>query len=86
MHRTVFRTIRRKAGLSQANLARLLGLSDKLTIRRYETAPDKAMSRAVPPPVARLMWLIDNGRIADVKAADAIERAREGLVIGEEEP
>ena len=90
MHRTVFRAIRRKAGMTQAQLARLFGLADRQAIRRYETSADRSMARAVPPPVARLMWLIDNGRLADVKAADAMERGRAGLVIaddeGEEEP
>ncbi len=54
-----FRAIRIGLNLTQAQAARLLGLSERVSIARYETG-----MRAVPPPVARLMLLM-----RDVKPA-----------------
>jgi transcriptional regulator with XRE-family HTH domain len=57
-----FRTIRQKAGLSQARLAALLRLGDGRTIRRYE-----AGERTIPGPVSLLMEMIEEGRYGQAK-------------------
>lgn len=49
---------RRKLGLTQAELAHVLGLSP-VTLRRYEMHPDTNSARPVHPTVARaLRWLL----------------------------
>jgi transcriptional regulator with XRE-family HTH domain len=51
-----FKSIRKRAGLTQAGLASRLRLSDSRTIRRYEEG-----SREVSGPVSILMEMIDAG-------------------------
>jgi DNA-binding transcriptional regulator YiaG len=53
---TTFKSIRKRAGLTQAGLASRLRLSDSRTIRRYEEG-----SREVSGPVSILMEMIDAG-------------------------
>lgn len=51
---TTFKSIRQRAGLTQSGLADLLRISDKRSIRRWETG-----EREISGPVAILMELID---------------------------
>ena len=51
-----FRDIRNRAGLSLAGMARILRMSDKKTIHRYEKG-----ERAISGPVSILMELLDAG-------------------------
>jgi len=53
---TKFKSIRERAGLTQAGLASLLRLSDSRVIRHYE-----AGTRAVSGPTSILMELLDDG-------------------------
>lgn len=55
---TTFKAIRERAGLTQSGLAALLRISDKRTIRRYETG-----EREISGPVSLLMELLDAGQI-----------------------
>lgn len=51
-----FKTIRERAGLTQAGLASILRLSDSRVIRHYE-----AGTRSVSGPTSILMELLDDG-------------------------
>ena len=52
------RQIRKDAGLSQSKLARLLGLSNGRTIRRYESG------ELIPPgPVVKLYHMLREGKL-----------------------
>jgi len=53
-----FAAIRRRAGLTQSQLAALLRIEDLRTIRRYEKD-----ERAVSGPVSLLMEMLDAGRL-----------------------
>jgi len=53
-----FKAIRKRAGLTQDRLARLLRISDSRTVRRWEDG-----SRSVSGPVSFLMELLDAGTI-----------------------
>lgn len=48
-----FRACLRTAGLSQLGFARLIGVNGR-TVRRYAAADGEGL----PPPVARLAWLV----------------------------
>lgn len=52
------RAIRKRAGLTQGQLAKFLRLADSRTIRRYE-----AGTREISGPVALLMEMLDDGRL-----------------------
>lgn len=53
-----FKAIRVRAGLTQAQLATFLRISDKRTVRYWETG-----ERPVTGPVSLLMELLDSGII-----------------------
>jgi len=53
-----FKAIRKEAGLTQADLAERLRISDLRTIRKWE-----AGERAVSGPVALLMEMLAEGRL-----------------------
>lgn len=75
MDHHTFRAIRRRARLTQSQLADLFGLAGSGTIRRYEADPQLKMARAVTPPVAILMRQIEAGDIDLIKEASERERA-----------
>ena len=52
------RQIRKDAGLSQSKLARLFGLADARTVRRYESG------EFIPPgPVVKLYHMLREGKL-----------------------
>lgn len=53
-----FKAIRKRAGLTQRQLATVLRIEDARTVRRYE-----AGDRAVSGPVSLLMELLDRGKL-----------------------
>lgn len=53
-----FSAIRKRAGLTQSELAARLRIDDLRTIRRYERG-----ERSVSGPVSLLMELLDEGRL-----------------------
>ncbi len=55
---TTFKAIRERAGLTQSGLAAFLRISDRRTIRYWETG-----ERPVSGPVSFLMELLDAGTI-----------------------
>jgi transcriptional regulator with XRE-family HTH domain len=55
---TEFAAIRKRAGLTQAALARRLRLDDLRTIRRYEKG-----DRDISGPVSLLMEMLDQGAL-----------------------
>lgn len=55
---TAFKAIRERAGLTQSQLADFLRISDRRTIRYWETG-----ERPVSGPVSLLMELLDQGVI-----------------------
>ena len=55
-----FRSIRERAGLTLEALAKILRLSDKKTVHRYETG-----ERAISGPVQILMELLDAGELPE---------------------
>lgn len=58
MSPSTFREIRRRAGLSQSHLAKVLRISDERSVRRWEMG-----EREISGPVTLLMELIDQGVI-----------------------
>lgn len=54
MSPSTFREIRRRAGLSQSQLAKVLRISDERSVRRWEMG-----EREISGPVTLLMELID---------------------------
>lgn len=72
-----FRNIRHNAGLTQAELAPLLGVSAR-AVRGYEASPDAVKRHAeIPGPVARLMWIVGMGFLG-VRAVDMANDLEEG--------
>jgi DNA-binding transcriptional regulator YiaG len=53
-----FKSIRERAGFTQAGLAKRLRIEDVRSIRRWETG-----ERAISGPVTLLMEMIDDGRL-----------------------
>jgi DNA-binding transcriptional regulator YiaG len=53
-----FKEIRKAAGMTQAQLAAYLRLSDGRTVRRYESTSGSG-SRPVSGPVSRLMEMLE---------------------------
>lgn len=59
MDRSEFITIRKRLGLSTAELAAILSVHH-VTIRKWETDPAKGSATKVPPTVARVMrWMLE---------------------------
>lgn len=52
--------IRKRAGLSQSGLARLLRISDERTVRRWETG-----DIAVSGPASIILELLDSGELPE---------------------
>lgn len=60
-----FREARRKLGLTQAQLAKILDTAPR-TIRKWETAADKSTARGVNPVAAQVLrWMLDGWRPPD---------------------
>lgn len=53
-----FKSIRKRAGLTQSGLAAVLRIDDLRTIRRYEKG-----ERAISGPVSLLMEMLDAGKL-----------------------
>lgn len=60
MTATEFEAIRKRAGLSQDALAKVLRLSDGRTIRRYEDG-----SRSVSGPASIIMEMLEAGELPE---------------------
>jgi DNA-binding transcriptional regulator YiaG len=58
MNHAEFKAIRERAGLTQSGLAAFLRISDKRTVRYWETG-----ERPITGPVSLLMELLDAGSI-----------------------
>lgn len=57
-----FKAARRALGLTQSQLARILGITPQ-TLRKYEMPPTRSTHRSVHPTVARAVnWLCDGFR------------------------
>ena len=57
-----FKAARRRLGLTQAELAHVLGTTPQ-TVRKYEMPADRSSARGVNPIAARVMrWLLDGWR------------------------
>lgn len=54
-----FRAARHRLGLSQAQMARALGVADRQQIRRYELPPEASTHRDVPAYIARAVELLE---------------------------
>ncbi len=59
MTRTEFHDIRRRLGYSQAGLARVLGLKNGESVRKFETPDDKHRARDISGVISRLMRIYD---------------------------
>ena len=55
---STFKSIRKRAGLTQSGLAARLRIEDLRTIRRYERC-----ERAISGPVSLLMEMLDRGEL-----------------------
>ena len=60
MTRDEFKTIRHRLGYSQAALARVLGFSDSLTVRRLEMPEGAKSSYQITGQTACFMRVLDN--------------------------
>lgn len=56
-----FRTIRLTMGLTQKQLAKLLGYANKTTVGQFEVDPMSPSSRPIPPLLERLMRAYEEG-------------------------
>ena len=56
-----FRAIRRTMGLTQAQLADLLGYANAATVAAFETNPAAKSTRPIPPLLVRLMRAYEAG-------------------------
>jgi len=64
-----FREIRHALRLSTNHLARLLGVADGRTVRRWEADPSRPGAREIPGPVVKIMRLLSANKITPADLA-----------------